>query len=222
MRKFGRNQSVGTSYVPIVSAGAVTGFMPSAAAATTLVSADADDTSDGTGAQTVLVQGVDGTGEYVQETVTLNGGTTPALTHQYLFIHRMYVLTAGTSHVNEGIITARHGATVIAQIDAGWSQTQIAAFYVNDADQGVEIVQIRVNAAGGNATQCDVQFWIKDRSTGVERMIGMANAHGTQYPSISVQFALPVHIPAGHYIWAEAKVGGTTADVGVSFDMRFI
>ena len=222
VRKFGRNQAVGTSYVPVVSSGAVAGFLPSAAAATTVVSTDPNDTILGTGARTVVVEGVDSTGEYVTETVDLNGGTTAALAVEFLFIHRAYVIAAGTSHVNEGIVTINHGATVIAQIDAGWSQTEIAAFYVNDADCGIEILQIRVNAHGGNATNIDIQFWIKNRATGVETMIGMANVHGTSMPSTAIKPSLSSQIPPGHYFWAEARVGATTADVGCGFDFRFI
>jgi hypothetical protein len=220
VRKFGRNQAVGTSFVPIVSSGAVLGFRPDAAAATTVVCADADDTDQGTGAWTIEVQGVDATGEYVHETVALNGGT-KALANEYLFIHRALVATAGTSHVNEGIITFQHGATIIAQIDAGWSQTEIAAFYVNDGGRGINVKQVRASAAGGPSSIVDLQIWTKVRATGVERMIGMVNVHGQNAPAVAIQPSVRAGIPPGTWIWIEAKLNAGSADVGAAFDIEF-
>lgn len=219
IRKFGRNQAVGTTFVPVVSSGAAVGFRPSAAASTTLVSADPDDTLLGAGARTVEVQGVDANGTYIHETVSLNGGTTPALDTEFLFIHRMVVRTAGASAVNEGIVTAQHGATVIAQMDAGWSQTEICAFYFSDARNGGAVRTVRVSMDGSVNAAVNFQLWTKTRSTGVEHMVGMLNLNQNQ-PAYTVNFTVPSSIPAGTYVWIEAKVSTGTADVGAAMDIQ--
>lgn len=99
-------------------------WTPMATARTmSIVSDDANDTSAGTGARTLLVQGVDATGAAQVEVVTMTG-TTPVVTvNTWLGINPSLVLTAGSSTYNEGNITFTSTTdnevqTVIAPEDA--------------------------------------------------------------------------------------------------------
>lgn len=70
---------------------------PVVAAALELVSTNAADAAAGTGARTVLVEGLDGNYVPINETVILNGTTPVALVNSYLRINGMRVVTAGSA-----------------------------------------------------------------------------------------------------------------------------
>lgn len=81
--------------------------IPSSAESWEIVSASANDTSAGTGARTVQIRSLDANFNEVVQTVTLNGLTPVALTGTHLRINSALVLTAGSSRVNEGLLTIR-------------------------------------------------------------------------------------------------------------------
>lgn len=128
IHKFGFNADVDAA--EDIWDGGGTYSWPAAAAATTIVSTDAADTSDGTGARTVKVYGLDSNYLEISETVTLNGTTAVTLSNQYLRCHRAKILTTGTGGVNAGDLQIKHAATVIAQISAGYGQTLMAIYTV--------------------------------------------------------------------------------------------
>ncbi len=84
-----------------------------------IVSTDTNDTSAGTGARTVLINGCDGTGATIEEIVTMNGTTNVTTTASFTRVNIMTVLTAGSSDFNEGSITATAttAGTVQCQMD---------------------------------------------------------------------------------------------------------
>lgn len=120
-----------------------------------IVSDDAADTSAGTGARTVLVQGVDNTGAAVQEVIVMDG-VTPVLTVQsYLRVNSMIVLTVGTGTVNAGTITATSSAAVTLQDQMG-AEDAVSACSFFTVPLGVTFYVLKAEfnvarLAGGNA-----------------------------------------------------------------------
>lgn len=94
-------------------------------------SANAADTSAGTGARTVLVSGLDANHVEISETATLNGATV-ALVNQYLRINSARVVSAGSGERNAGDISVRDAGagTVRAIIPATYSLTRSSAYTV--------------------------------------------------------------------------------------------
>jgi len=78
-----------------------------AAEALELVSSSANDTSAGTGARTVLVQGLNASYVPIEETVSMNGTSPVALVNTYLRINQIRILTVGSIGWNAGTITLR-------------------------------------------------------------------------------------------------------------------
>ena len=80
-------------------------------------SSSANDAAAGTGARTIRILGVNGTGGYAEEIVTLNGQTEVNTVNTYDAIETMTVLTAGSGGVNAGTIYAGTG-TVTSGVPA--------------------------------------------------------------------------------------------------------
>lgn len=78
--------------------------------------ASPNDTAAGTGMRTVLIQGIDGSGNAISETLTTNGGTV-VTTNQFRRVNLFTGLTSGSLGVNAGDITlAQAGGTNVQDI----------------------------------------------------------------------------------------------------------
>lgn len=113
---FGFNSDVDTSQVSVWPLPSLITF-PSAALQMTVSSSSANDTSAGTGARTIVVQGLDANYNEVTETVTLNGQTAVTMTASLLRVNYAYVATAGSGNSAAGSIYIGTG-TVTAGVPA--------------------------------------------------------------------------------------------------------
>ena len=84
-----------------------------------IVSDDANDTSAGTGARTILIIGLDDNLDEQSEVVTLNGTTVVTTALSYRAINFMQNATAGSNNVNIGSITAKDGSNLVSEIAPG-------------------------------------------------------------------------------------------------------
>ena len=120
-------------------------------------STSADDTGTGTGARTILIQGLDEDYNEIEETITLTGQTQVATQLSYLRIYRSFVTLAGSNEGTNGVIyIGSSGATggvpnttVYASVSIG-NQTQIAAYTV-PAGYTLYIDEINFTAAVSQA-----------------------------------------------------------------------
>jgi hypothetical protein len=92
---FGYNPDVDTS-IETVWPGDGTLLFPAAAIQMKVSSASANDASNGTGARTVYIGGLDANHASISEVVTMNGQTAVLTTKSYLHINSAYVMTAGS------------------------------------------------------------------------------------------------------------------------------
>ena len=161
--KFGYNPDVNGNEETVWSEG---GDYPWLDSAVTMFvsSSSANDTSGGTGANTILIQGLDEDYNEIEETVALNGQTQVATQLSYLRVYRSYVTLAGSAGTSGGTVAiASSGATggvpdgtVYASLALG-NQTQIAAYtvpagytlYVDEINftAALNIANKRVNAS---------------------------------------------------------------------------
>lgn len=89
-----------------------------------LSSASANDTSAGTGCQTVFVEGVDSDYAYQSETASTNGTTAVQLTNSYLRINRARCVAVGSGGVNAGNLQVGSSSIVQVYIPAGDGESQ--------------------------------------------------------------------------------------------------
>ena len=136
---------------------------PTVAQLMTVVSNNAADTSAGTGARTIRIEGLDSNWDFQTEDVTLNGTTAVDTTNTWHRVFRAYVLTAGSGEVNAGYISveAKTDVTTQAGIDSGRGQTEQAIYTIPAGKTGYLVryySSIRRNSPSGAQIDLDVKM----------------------------------------------------------------
>lgn len=168
----GNNPDIDTATVPedVWSGG---GLYPWMTGATSLeiVSSDVNDTAAGTGARTVLINGLDVNYEPVVQTVTLNGTTAVALSTQLFRINNAIIMTSGSGQVNAGALAIRDAGagTTRAIIPVGYGITRQSQFTVR-AGYTLQVVSMLFNVQRqGTEPGATVSTWTRG-SNGTYRM----------------------------------------------------
>lgn len=144
IRRAGSNPDVDTGTAPEdiwSGAGLYTGF-PSAAEAVRITSSSVNDTAAGSGARTVFISGLDTNGNFLSETLTLNGTTPVVSVGSYKRVNRAYVVTSGSGNTafNAGTLTIQQNVTtanVFGLIDPGINELRTTAYTIPANTTGV-------------------------------------------------------------------------------------
>jgi len=128
--KFGKNSDVDDSWEDVWNTGGTITLLTSPSTLT--VTSIGVDTSGGTGARTLVLEGLDSTWAKQTVEVTLDSTTPPVTAETWLRLNRAYVTDVGSGGVNanEIIITATTGGSTQGDILAGEGQTQKAIYTV--------------------------------------------------------------------------------------------
>lgn len=214
VHKFGHNLDVNGVFETIWSVGNNYSYL-SAATVLKISSSDTNDTSAGTGARTVYVQGLDSNYNQLEETVTLNGQTAVDTTNSFIRIFRMEVLTAGSGKKNAGIIYAGTGtitagvpANKYASIPIGYNQTMMAV-YTTPARKTAYITTFYCQPDSQASFQ--VQLLCGRAETGVMRVRN--ELHGFQNPA---KFEYRPYLKIGEKIDLELRASVGTANTEFS------
>jgi len=211
VNKFGYNIAVGSTYEPITDLG--TDNLVSVAGVASIVSASTNDTSAGSGARTIEIQGLDGNYLPLTETITLNGTASVTTNSSFLRIFRARVLTAGTSETNEGNITFSIGGTNVARITAENGQT-LMGVYTIPADKVGYLLGWQASVSKNS----DVTVQLRTKEIGGAWQV--KSQLGSYANNIRQEYSIPLVIPPKTDIEFRAKSGGTQ-EVGVIFDLTF-
>lgn len=117
--KFGDNDDIDAQLETVWDAGGVYTYLTSASTLTVTSTSPSSDTSGGTGARTVVVQGLDENYVSVEEEITV--GTTGGVLFYRVF--RAFVKSAGSTGSNVGTLTISAGGTTLASIRVVGSPT---------------------------------------------------------------------------------------------------
>lgn len=228
VRKFGYNPSVGTT-AEIVSAVSTTTqpyWLTSATAVQVESGGNSNDTSAGTGAQTITVEGLDENFAEASESITLAGASASSATSTtFIRLFRAYVTAVGTYHgSNTGVIDIETtGGTNIALIEAGIGQTQLGIYtipagktgYLKEifwAVEGTKSVTLRLFQYQ-NADDVTTSF------SGAKRLI-------KNLPSLEGEGMLPfttlTQLPAETDVWLEAQTSSGTSAIAAGFELILV
>jgi hypothetical protein len=214
LNKFGANANVGTTEELIWTASNGRAYL-TAAETLQVSSADADDTSAGTGARTILLTGQ--TTGYVEitETVTMNGATPVETTNSFLRIYRVQVITAGSSGANEGLISVKDNANTnqLAEVVAGRGQSEMA-FWTVPAGKTAFIAEVFVGEAANK--RCTIRLYARDNT--------VTDAAWQFKTAIDVNAAseyAPFFIPLVFTEKTDIRFLGQAASLGADVNVRF-
>lgn len=133
---FGYNADVDTAIETVWPEGGVL-TRPAAALAMTVSSSSADDDAAGTGARTVVIQGLDANYNEVSETVELDGQTAVTMAAEMIRVNYMFVASAGsgntaagTIYVGTGTVTSGVPATIYNTIGLGFNASLTCSYTV--------------------------------------------------------------------------------------------
>lgn len=161
--KFGYNGDIDIGTETLWSVGG-TFTRISTARTLSVVSTDTNDTSGGTGANSVVIYGVDANWKSQTVVVTMNGTTPVVTTETWMGVNRMAIYVAGSGLANAGTITATATteATVQAQIEVGVGTTQSCIFFV-PADHNALMDWLYITLtknAGGTQPVITTKCWV--------------------------------------------------------------
>jgi hypothetical protein len=221
---FGHNPDVDTTEETVWPTNGLLGH-PSSPTIMTISSSSANDAAAGTGARTVQILGINGTGGYVQEVVTLNGQTEVNTVNTYDAIERMTVLTAGSGGVNAGTIYAGTGT-----VTAGVPAVTYSAMGIGD---NLSLVGHWTCPAGytGYLTSGSItcgttssnQYIIgRLKLRGVDGLVRTAAITTLVDGTAAYIFEYPIRINAGECITATAKGTGNNNDVSSYFEIILV
>jgi len=129
--KFGYNADIDIGTETIWYTGGT--FTPIVTARTlSVVSTDATDDDGNTGANSLIIYGVDANWKEQTVVVTMNGLTPVVTTETWMGVNRIAIYVSGTGQTNAGVITATATTegTIQGEVPAGEGTTQQAIFFV--------------------------------------------------------------------------------------------
>jgi len=219
----GYNSDVDTAWEMITPVGNLS--YPAAALQMTVSSADADDTSAGTGARTVLITGLDANYAVISETVTMNGQTAVTTTNSFLRINSMLVTTAGTSLANEGIIYIGTGtvtsgvpATIYNVIAAGFNNSTSSQYTIPAGFTGYLVVA-RIGLAQDAGTTL---ITARTRFVGTNGIALTGPVIVTNNGISTIDFPYPIAIAEKTRIQGEAIGGAADNEAAGFFELVLI
>jgi hypothetical protein len=218
VRKFGRNEAIGTTREDVIDAGGTITYLTSAETMD-ITGGAADVLTTGTGAWTVQIYGVDGDYAQVNETVDMAGAGGVTTSNSYLRVYRMIVRTAGTGGANSAniVATASTAGTVQAQITTGYNQTLMAAYTVA-AGTTAYLHHYYHSINKKNAATIDVEIYVRPFGETFQlKHVLSIDTTGTS--SHQHRFWVPLKITEKSDIILRAVSDAADTDVSAGFDL---
>jgi hypothetical protein len=221
--KFGFNADVDTGGQEIVGSFGGTFNIMTTADTLDVVSSSANDTSAGTGAQSVLISGIDANFNAITEIVTLNGTTPVTTTNSFLGVNRAVVLASGSGGVNAGTITIDDTSGTVgtqAELPIGSSVTQQAIFHTQISHNFLAdwlFINIR-RISGGGTPRCTVRGFSYSRVTGTTYEIFTYRIDTGRENTVELRPSQPFVIGGREvfYFTCETNVNNTTVSLRFS------
>lgn len=231
--KFGSNQLVGTTFIPI-SAG---GLLDTRQIATTIeaIGSNVNDTLLGLGARKIIVQGLNNNFDEIEEEINMNGTTvTTATTNSFIRVYRAWVSEVGTyggANYNDINIRISGGGANLLRITgfgtintSGYGTGQaLASNYSSPREKRFFIDNINI-VVDGNKT-ADVILYRREDFDNTASNIRSRRILWTGYGisgNINVRFKNPINIQPKTDLWFVGKVSSGTGGISINYDVEIV
>lgn len=208
--KFGYNDDIDTGAPEIIAAWGGAFQYLTAGETIDIVSTDAADTLAGTGAQRIIIWGVDQDWNPVTEVVEMNGVTPVTTTSQWIGINRISIFKAGTGLMNAGDISVKATTSgydmALMPIGEGTSQQMI--FYVPVGHQFLaEWLYFNTIKISGGGGQPEVTFkgWVYSDVATAEFEVFRAALDVADNNNLDITPPTPFVIGEKSILWFEAE-----------------
>ena len=206
VHKFGHNLDVDTTTDPetVWSAGGLYTFDTNASPLR-IVSNDINDRQGDTGARKIKIQGLDANYGLIEDEVFLNGQNTVVSNKNFLRVNRAFVTEAGSSELNEGVITINNGGNTLtlAQIPEKHGQTQMAIYTI---PRNYKAYLTSFSASMSKATPSTaIVLEMIFRKDGVKRVKQNISIDTTGSTSFVKEFKMPLPIEEKTDVYVNAK-----------------
>lgn len=218
--KFGKNESVGTSFEEIWDVSSDKSFLTTASTMR-IRAGDSEDTEGGDGASQVTIFGLNENYDLDSESITLLGNTQSATTTKtFLHIHRMKVTsmsTTATARTNVGVITleATSDSTPQAQIGADLGQTTMSHFIV-PRDCTLFFTRIYANIARGDDAIVTLEVMPENEGWQTKRFLRVYQSH------VAINLNGELTAPGKSRIVMRARAGQGNIAVACGYDGIYV
>ncbi len=233
IQKFGRNEDVDTVIVDINMLDVNYSWLQSASTLEA-ISTDVNDTAGGSGAQTIMIEGLDASFNEISESLTMLGtSATSATSASFIRVHRAYVVTSGTysgtgsgSHLGDikiRLSSAGADQLLISTSPLAVGQTQAARYTIPNGKTGYLIDFTR---SVDTSKVADVYFFKRENADDVATpfdamrivfmMDGVTDQMSRNRDGLMQKFLQKTDL------WTAAVSTSVNAEVEVSFSLLLI
>lgn len=199
--------------------------VPGVATVMKVSSTSTDDAAAGTGARTIVIQGLDSSHNEISETVTLNGQTAVNTTKLFLHINYIYVATVGSGgknagiiYVGDGVVTLGVPATIYGIVNTGFNAST-TAFYTIPAGYTAYMYQGSISSGqSGGSTEVTGYLILRDPNN-VSRVAAVTALNNGQ---AVYDFPLPIKIDEKNSVEARAIGAAPNNVVSANFQLLLI
>lgn len=221
---WGYNPDIDTSEETVWPDGGATP-VPGAATVMKVSSSSTADAAAGTGARTIVIQGLDANHAEISEVVTLNGQTAVNTTNTFLHINYIYVATvgsggknAGVIYVGDGVVTSGVPATIYGIVNTGFNAST-TAFYTIPAGYTAYMYQGSISAGqDGGSAQVTGHLMLRDPNN-IARVVAVATLNNGQ---ANYDFSLPIRVEEKNSVEARAIGSSNNNAVAANFQLLLV
>lgn len=216
----GNNDTVGTSFETVNDLSAAVNFLTTASTLEISSSSEADATG-GTGAVTIVLEGLDANRDVISETVTMTGQTSAVTVKYFLRINKMYVATSGTTGTNVGDIYCHLSTTTAGVPDTATAVYSMIQFGAGSSKAAVystprkKITTLKSIFMGASAAGT---FRIR-RRTGSGPWVTIDTTQ-TNGGDASKEFGYVFYIPPSSDVAVEAAAASSTIKASACLEIR--
>jgi hypothetical protein len=186
-----------------------------------IVSASAADDNGSTGANSIVVYGVDADWDVLTEVVTLDGTNTVQTVGSFFGVNRMSVYLAGSGRANAGAITATApvAGTTQAQVPAGSGTTQQAIFCVPRCHQFLaDWLRINVTkTTGGSSPRVTVRGWVYSAVSNCKYEVFRCDVDTSVENQVTIDPSQAFVVGEKSFLWFECTTNTNDTVCGVRF-----
>jgi hypothetical protein len=221
---FGYNPDVDTSEETVWPDGGTIPH-PTSASVLKISSSSANDTSAGTGARSVFIEGLDGDYNVVSETVILSGQTAVNTTKSYLYVNSFYVVSVGSGGENAGNINAGTGTVtagvpaVLYDIIATGYNSRTTGHYCVPAGYTGYLIQGVFSAGQASGSTAVTGFLKQHGPDGILRVGAVTTVNNS---TADYLFEMPLQIPEKNCVGATAIGSASNNAVSSYFNIVLI